>query len=248
MVNTMKQNFILDAGLPLKKDKLLSEKKEKNVCIKHFEVKEPESKKYKTKEGDYYTITFDDSVLYKNVKMIEKYFSKTFKSFLSKYHKGGPILFVGLGNSSILGDSFGVKVLNHLLATNQYNDFLTIPKVALFAPETTNKTGISSFKLIEMVVHTVKPDVLILLDSFVTKNFSYLNHSIELNNCGVIFADQIRSNKVIDQATFHVPVLSIGCPTLFKLGDEYITKYTLENDLQIISELIGNSIQNILLK
>ena len=76
MVNTMKQNFILDAGLPLKKDKLLSEKKDKNVCIKHFEVKEPESKKYKTKEGDYYTITFDDSVLYKNTNVIKKYFSK----------------------------------------------------------------------------------------------------------------------------------------------------------------------------
>ena len=86
-------------------------------------------------------------------------------------------MFVGLGNSSILGDSFGTKVLSRLIATNQYNDFLTIPKVALFTPETTAKTGISSFKLIEMVVGYLRPDVIVLVDSFITNQEKYLNMS-----------------------------------------------------------------------
>ena len=170
-------------------------------------------------------------------------FSKTFSSFLAKYHKGGPILFIGLGNSSILGDSFGKKVLEKLIATNAYNDFLTIPKVALFTPETMHKTGISSFKLIEMVVGYLKPDVLILIDSFFTRDMKHLDFSLELNDCGMIFKEELRSNRVIDFHTFHVPVLSIGYPTLLKTKSEIVSKYTLQSDMEIVSEIVSSAIQ-----
>ena len=153
-------------------------------------------------------------------------------------------MFVGLGNSSILGDSFGVNTLNKLIATNAYNDFLTIPKVALFAPETTSKTGISSFKLIEMVVNHLKPDVIILLDSFVTSNVNFINRTIEINDCGVIFQDQLRSNRVIDKKTFQIPVLSIGCPTLLEYEKTFFSKYTLEQDLEILTKIVANAINH----
>ena len=243
----MKQNLLLDAGVSLEKEHLLAEKKEKNVHIKHYALKEKDEKIYRNRKGDYFTISFDDKVLYENQKSLERVFQKTFKTFLAKYHKGGTILFVGLGNSSILGDSFGTKVLQHLIATNQYNDFLTIPKVALFAPETTNKTGISSFRLIEMVVKDLRPDVIILLDSFVTNQTKYLNRTLEINDCGIIFADQLRSNKTISFETFHIPVLSIGFPTLLKLHKTYLSKFSLEEDLEIITKLISQSINHIIM-
>ena len=243
----MKQNLLLDAGVSLEKEHLIAKKKERNVEIKHYLLKESDEKIYRNRKGDYFTLTFDDQVLYENSKTLEKVFQKTFKTFLAKYHKGNTILFVGLGNSSILGDSFGTQVLNKLIATNQYNDFLTIPKVALFAPETTNKTGISSFRLIEMVVKDLQPDVIILLDSFVTNQSKYLNRTLEINDCGMIFADQLRSNKTISFKTFHIPVLSIGFPTLLKLHKTYLSKYTLEEDLEIISSLVARSINHILM-
>ena len=243
----MKQNLLLDAGLSLEKEHLIGTKKEKNVIIKHYLLTEQDEKIYHNRKGDYFTISFDDRALYENSKSIEKVFQKTFKTFLAKYHKGGTILFVGLGNSSILGDSFGVEVLNKLIATNQYNDFLTIPKVALFSPETTNKTGISSFRLIEMVVKDLKPDVIILLDSFITTQTKHLNRTIEINDCGVIFADQLRSNKVINQKTFQIPVLSIGFPTLLKYHKTYLEKFSLEEDLEIISKIISHSINHIIM-
>jgi len=243
----MKQNLVLDAGVSLEKDKLIASKKEKNVLIQHFLVKECDEKSLKMSKGDYFTIHFDDNVLYKEEQTLKKVFLKTFKTFLSKYHKGGVVLFIGLGNSSILGDSFGNKVLNNLIATNHYNDFLTIPKVALFAPETTNKTGIPSFKLIEMVVHLLKPDVIVLIDSFVTNNMKHLNRTIEINDCGVIFADQLRSNKMINRETFHIPVLSIGYPTLLKHDKTFVSKYTLENDLEVISRIVTDSINKIIM-
>ena len=243
----MKQNLLLDAGVSLEKEHLIAEKKEKNVHIKHYVLKEKDEKIYRNRKGDYFTISFDDQVLYENSKSIEKVFQKTFKTFLAKYHKGGTILFVGLGNSSILGDSFGTKVLERLIATNQYNDFLTIPKVALFSPETTNKTGISSFRLIEMVVKDLKPDVIVLLDSFVTNQSKFLNRTIELNDCGMVFADQIRSNKTISKSTFNIPVLAIGFPTLLKHHKTYLEKFNLEEDLDIVTKIISKSINKIIM-
>ncbi len=246
MVNEMKQNFILDAGIPPEKEKLISKKKEKNLIMKHFLITEKDEKNWKTKKGDYYTIHFDDSIIYKRKEDLQKNFAKIFKTFLAKYQHTGPILFIGLGNSSLLADSFGVKVVNNLIATNNYNDFLTIPKVALFTPETTNKTGISSFKLIEMVVNHLNPDVIVLIDSFLTKELKYINRSIELNDCGIIFANELRSNKKIDKETFSVPVLSIGLPTIWKNENMMVTKYNLDMDLSILSEVIANAIKQIL--
>jgi len=243
----MKQNFLLDAGETLDKEILLSKQRKNNIWIKHYLVSKNEEKKYAKSQGDYFTFLFDDATLYKNEKDLEKVFFKTFKSFLTKYHKGGTILVIGLGNSSVLGDSFGPKILSQLIATNHYNDFLTIPKVALFVPETTSKTGISSFKLIEMVVHYLKPDVMILIDSFVTKNEAFLNRTLEINDCGVIFADQLRSNRIIDQTTFQIPVLSIGCPTLLKKHQTYFSKFNLGTDLDILTKIVANAINKIIM-
>ncbi len=243
----MKQNLLLDAGVSLEKDHLVNQKREKNVLIKHYALNENDAKIYHNRQGDFFTISFDDQVLYENQNVLERIFQKTFKTFLTKYHKGGTILFIGLGNSSILGDSFGPKVLNSLIATNQYNDFLTIPKVALFSPETTNKTGISSFRLIEMVVKDLKPDVIVLLDSFVTNQSKFLNRTIELNDCGMVFADQIRSNKTISKSTFNIPVLAIGFPTLLKHHKTYLEKFNLEEDLDIVTKIISKSINKIIM-
>lgn len=239
----MKHNLILDAGKSLDTSSLIATKKEKNVIIKHFLVKE----KKEVSPGDYFTLSFDDSVLYKESKTLEKVFLKVFKTFLAKYHKGGTILIIGLGNSSILGDSFGCLTLNQLIATNQYNDFLTVPKVALFAPETTNKTGISSFKLIEMVVNLLKPDIIILLDSLLTNDKKHLNRTLEINDCGMVFAEELRSNKTIDKNTFQIPVLSVGYPTLLKDKFTYLEKYTLKNDLEIITNIVSNAINSVII-
>lgn len=243
----MKQNFILDAGKSLETEHLINSKKEKDVIIKHFLLTEKDEKIFQNRKGDYFTISFTKDILYENKLVLEKIFKKTFRAFLHKYHKGGTILFIGLGNSSVLADSFGVKVVNKLIATNQYNDFLTMPKVALFCPETTNKTGISSLRLIEMVVKDLKPDVLVLIDSFVTTSATHLNNSLEINDCGIIFADQLRSNKIINYKTFHIPVLSIGFPALLKFHKSYLASVSLNQDLDLISDIVSKSINQIIM-
>jgi len=245
----MKQQFLLDAGESLDTSYLIRRKKEKNVEIKHYLVNDRDKKFNKDyRAGDHFILNFDNSVLYKESQTLEKIFAKTFRLFLNKYHKGGTILFIGLGNSSILGDSFGPNVVSQLIATNQYNDFLTIPKVALFIPDVTAKTGISSFKLIELVVEHLHPDMIILVDSFATNNTNYLDLSLEINDCGIAFADQLRSNKVIQFDTFHIPVLSIGYPCLLKKGKTYYTKYTLQEDLKQVAQVVAKVLNQVVLK
>ncbi len=243
----MKQNLFLDAALPLEKDYLIASQKEKNVLIKHYYVKEEKNYKIKHDKGDYFTISFDDIVIYQESKSLEKIISKIFKMFLKKYHHGGTILILGLGNSSILGDSFGIKTLNKIIATNHYNDIYTIPKVALFSPETTNKTGISSFKLISMVIKDLKPDIIVLIDSLVTTDNQHINRTLEINDCGIVYADALKDNKCINSKTFNIPVITIGYPTLWNCKKAYYTKLNLEEDIRIMSNIIAKVINQIIM-
>ena len=243
----MKQNLFIDAAIPLEKNYLIESHKERNVLVKHYYVKEEYDHKIKHDKGDYFSIFFDDIVIYQEIKSLERIVKKIVKMFLKKYHKGGTILVLGLGNSSILGDSFGVKSLSKMIATNHYNDIYTIPKVALFSPETTNKTGISSFKLISMVVNDLKPDIIILIDSLVTSNVNYVNRTIEINDCGIIYADALKDNKCINRKTFGIPVLSIGYPTLWNCKKAYYAKLNLEEDLKIVSDLVSRIINQIIM-
>lgn len=239
----MKQQFILDSAKDFEDKVLIYEQQKKNIIIKHFLLNTKNGTKEK---GDYFTVTFDDKVMQSSIDDLKNIFKKTLKAYYKKYYKGGRILFIGLGNPSVIGDSFGPKVLENLIATNAYNDFLTIPKVALFIPDVVAKTGIPSLKVIEMLISYSQPDFLVLVDSFTTTNNKYLNHNLEINDCGMIFQEETRSNKMITSKTFNTPVLSIGYTTLLKKKDAYYTKYTLERDLSLIVDMVSKTIKEIL--
>ena len=128
----------------------VDEVKHKYFKTSHFKVDKSSEKTLKRIRGDYYTISYDYFDLVKHQDMIVKELMKILKLFLRE--KISKPLIIGLGNSSIICDSLGVNTTNKVMATNHFKDFLNMPKVALFNPEVTEKTGISSFSLIEMVV------------------------------------------------------------------------------------------------
>lgn len=247
MGDSMNRKILLDVASILGKEKLIGSFKEKDVLINHYLLLEKDKKVTGEEAGDYFLFSFDDRVLYEEQEVLKKVFKKTLKSFLKKYHKGGPILFLGLGAKDILGDSFGPKVLDNLIATNAYNDFLTIPKVALFSPDTQSKTGISSFRLIEMVIRSLKPDIIILIDSFKTNHFESLNRTLEVNDCGICLASKLRSNKEISRKTFDIPVLTVGYPTMFTFHKTYLNHYLLEKDIHIMAKVVSEAFNELIL-
>lgn len=185
------------------------------------------------KEKDYRIIFFNkiNNGLYKEL-------IKSMNIFIEKYnvHK---TLIIGLGNSLVIGDSLGPKTTSKVIATNQYNDFLTIPKIALFNPEVVERTGIMSFDLIKMVVRELKPDCIIMIDSLCTTNINNLNKCIEINDSGIIPGSYLKDNKEINANTFNIPVISLGIPLVFKYKNHYLTTCNINQDLEQLSDLIS---------
>ena len=246
----MKQTFFLSVSETIDKTNLcLKERKSKEIEIKHFYIDADNAKQMKKDEGDYFTITFSENTLYKDYETpkLKGEIKKILKQFVKKYHKGGTILIIGLGNSSVSADAFGVNVTNQIIATNHYNDFLTVPKVALFNPEVTEKTGISSYKLIQMVVTDLNPDFIIVVDSLATHHSEYVNRTVEINDCGIIPGSALRDNKEITRKTVGRPVISIGGTFIFKSDEGLFTKVNTEEDMAVISKLVASSLNEIIL-
>ena len=244
----MKQMLILDAATSYKDSKILigeKSKKDKTVC--HYQVLESDSKALGHEQGDYFVVKFTDHILEEKPSSIQKEVEKILDTFLKKYHKDRPILVVGLGNSEILVDSLGSNVTNKMIATNHYNDFLTIPKLALINPSVIAKTGISSFKLIRLIVEDLKPDVMILIDSLGTSDPTSLSRVIEISDTGIIPGSALRTNKEINRNTFNIPILSIGIPLLYKSEEGLFETIHLEQDLEKLSNVLAKSLNHVLL-
>jgi len=244
----MKQFSILDAA-KLSKDQsiLVQERKGKCGHVKHYQVLKKDSNYLKREEGDYFTLEFTNPVIEQKQKLLEKEFQKIMKLFLKKYHKDKPILVIGLGNSKINSDAFGSLVTNQMIATNHYNDFLTIPKVALYNPEVISKTGISSFKLIQLVVNDLKPDLIILIDALATRDAQSLNRVIEISDTGIIPGSALRTNKEINKKTFQIPIVSIGIPFVLQKDDMLLTSAFVDLEVKELSKLIANGLNQSIL-
>lgn len=243
----MKQKLFMDlAEKSLQDNILIEERKYYGVEVKHYIVDEKTTKKLKKDEGEFYSINFNEEILTINKKIILKETTKVLKKILGMYNTKKTLI-IGLGNSDISADSIGVKTTNKIIATNHYNDFLTIPKVALFNPEVTSKTGINSFNLIKLVVKDLNPDCIIIIDSLVTKNQQYLNKCIEINNTGIIPGSALRDNREINKNTFNISVISIGVPLVLEVKNNLYTTPEVQLVVELISDILSCSLNNIFL-
>ncbi|MCM1053735.1 MAG: GPR endopeptidase, partial [Ruminococcus sp.] len=195
-------------------------------------------------KGDYYSINFDYVSLHKCEKALKKEVMKILNILFNKENPTKPLI-IGLGNSSIPCDTLGVNTTNKVMATNHFNDFLNIPKVALFNPEVTEKTGISSFSLIEMVVKRLQPTVIIMIDSLATNNELYLNNCLEINNTGIIPGSAIKDNKKIDAKTFGIPVIAIGVPLVLEKDKNLYTTPNVGEIINITSKIISDALNDL---
>lgn len=228
------------------KDNLLKidEKNYRGYNVTHFKVDSSNEKVVKRIKGDYFSINFDYVSLHKSAKGLKKEVMKILKAFFKDESPARPLI-IGLGNSSIICDSLGVNTTNKVMATNHFNDFLNIPKVALFNPEVTEKTGISSFSLIEMVVKKLHPSVIIMIDSLATSNEAYLNNCIEINNTGIIPGSAIKDNKKIDARTFNIPVIAIGVPLVLERNKNLYTTPNVEEIVNMTSRIIADALNDL---
>ena len=240
----MKKVF-MDVSKILEKKKFkIDEKKGKGYFVHHFCVDYKSEKYIRRCRGDYFTITFDYVSLHQKSKLIKKELIKIL-NFLFKDLKTTDPLIIGLGNSSVLCDSLGCCTTNKVMATNHFTDFLSMPKVALFNPEVTEKTGISSYALIEMVVQKLKPSMIIIVDSLATCDKELLNCCLEINNTGIIPGSAIKDNKKIDKNTFGIPIIAIGVALVLQDDKRMFTTPNVGEIVEVTSSIIADALNEL---
>ncbi len=225
----------------------LDEIKYKNYKVNHFKVTTDNEKKLKRIKGDYFVIGYEYKDINKIGKGIKKELMKILRLFFKDMNPAKPLI-IGLGNSGIVCDSLGVNTTNKVMATNHFTDFLNLPKVALFNPLVTEKTGISSYSLIEMVVKKLQPTVIIMIDTLATNNDEYLNNCLEINNTGIIPGSAIKDNKKIDASTFNIPVIAIGVPLVLDKDKHLYTSVNASEVVDSMSDIISGALNDLFFK
>lgn len=181
---------------------------------------------------DYKTILFNDlnEVKDKLKKELHYFFNKL------NVNKNNHIFIVGLGNENLAADSVGPKSLKHI-KVNSYLKNLEIdikgPTISALEPGVMGETGILTEKIIESVSNEIKPDLVILIDSFVSSDINYLNKTIQITDAGLNTGDGLKCfSSNIDRDILNVPVLVIGVPTAVEI------KFTNDNNSNFIPYLL----------
>ena len=202
----------------------------------------------------YKTISFD------NLNSIKEKLKKEILFFLNKLNikKGSHIFIVGLGNDNYTADSVGPKTLKHIHVNlfikefSENNDTL----VSALEPGVLGETGIKTTRIIESVVDEIKPDIVILIDSFVSDDINDLNKKIVINDVGINKETGILGiHSNINYDTLHIPVLVIGAVTAvevkFSESDSNYIPYILSSKnvddyVLKVSRIIGESLNEII--
>ena len=188
----------------------------------------------------------------KNVIKKELIFFLNYLNIKNKEH----ILIVGLGNESLTSDSIGPKTIKYITPNSHiYNNMITnSKKISVLEPNVIGNTGINTNTIIKAISKIIKPDLIILIDSFITNNINNLNKTITITNQGIIPGSGIKSNNnEISKQTLGIKILTIGIPTALEINNYKNSKNTLimsTNDIDeyvnTISNILGNSINEIL--
>jgi len=200
------------------------------------------------------------TLYYKNLydeKLIKDFFKNELIFFFKRLNIDNTkhIFIIGLGNESNTADSIGPRSIKYITVNSHiYNIFNNIkyPKISALEPGVLGTTGIDTFKIIESVTKEIKPNLIILIDSFVTNKINYLNKVIEINDDGLIPGSGIYGNNIeIKKETIKVPILVIGIPTALEYKKNnniplLISTNDIDDYVVKISKIIGSSINEIL--
>lgn len=198
-------------------------------------------------------------ITFKNIyskSKIKKDLKKALLYFLDKEQLPKKVHFfvVGLGNDNFTSDSIGPKVLKEL-QVNSYANKLGIElnknKISALEPGALIETGIDTADTIKSVLNTIRPHLLLCIDSFVCENEEDLNHTIEITNQGIIPGSGLKGfNQEINKRNMKISVLTIGVPTAIELqlakktyllSSKDVDEYVLD-----IAKIIGETLNEVL--
>ena len=160
-------------------DKKISKKK---INVVKLKIDKHLSKIINKKSGDYLTIEFKDVTDIDNRIKVINILKKELKSLLTISPKN-KYLIIGLGNNKITADSLGPRVIDKIVKTAYLDEIgLGFSNVAAYAAGVKGETGFESTDIIKALVKIYKPDVILIIDSLVTKFLERVNKTIQILN------------------------------------------------------------------
>lgn len=122
--------------------------------------------------------------------------------------KEGKILAVGIGNPEFTADSLGQRFIEKI-------NLREGGRLCAIRVDVAERTGLDTSDLIASVCATVKPSLVAVVDSLVTKSESRLSRTIQLSEGGISPGSGLGAvKKEISKQTLGFPVVAIGAPTV----------------------------------
>ena len=127
------------------------------------------------------------------------------------------IMVVGLGNEKITADSLGCRVADKLTVTSHmYSDEGVRSRygnLCAFKSSVSGVTGIESFDLITSAAKTVKPDLIVAVDTLSCGKSERLGCTVQLTDNGIEPGGGVNNPKrKLSSDSLKTPVIAIGVP------------------------------------
>ena len=182
-----------------------------------YEVKSKEIEKLINRNmGVYSLISFDRVFNATQVQLnyLINHLSLVIGSYLGNLNSNSKVLVVALGNSKIAADSLGNAAIKNLLVNSgNLNQLVHLPQIYAIETSVFGNTGIESSDVVMGIVNQLKPNKIIVVDTFCANNYKRLGTSFQVNNAGIVPGGGIgNARKEINKQTMKVDVISVGVP------------------------------------
>lgn len=234
---------------------------EKNANYRKKIEKKPHIKitKLEKNKEKYTSIEFQDITDYEERKIVEEVLIKELKKYI-KPTKQDRYLLVGLGNPYSTPDSLGPKTMDKIIVTRYLEQIGPLEEkyasTAIFKPDVSGNTGISSIPLIKSAIKEVKPTKIIIIDALKARKIERLVKIIQITNTGIHPGSGILNDQgEISETTIKHPVIAIGIPTIVDKdtmigkpsNDNFmVTPTNIDFLIDKLSSLLGDSINKVL--
>ena len=115
-----------------------------------------------------------------------------------------------------------------------------LKSVCAITPSVLGVTGIETASIVKGVVEYVKPDIVIIIDSILSKSYNYIGKCFQVSNVGLVPGSGVdNAQNALNENTLKTPVISVGVPLVVS-AQNIVSEY-LEDEIQELENLIVTS-------
>mgnify|MGYP002603515400 CR=1 FL=1 len=130
------------------------------------------------------------------------------------------VLVAGVGNTAITADALGPETNRYVLATRHIAGELRralgpLTDVSTVTTGVLGNTGMESAEVVAGMVHTVRPDCVLVVDALAASSADRLGTTVQLSNAGIAPGSGVGNARMaLDEEHLGIPVIAVGVPTV----------------------------------